>query len=345
MDNINALKEQVAAIQTSVNIVGAGTKSFLGNVNSELPSIEMSSHQGVIEYYPTELVIRARAGTPIKELLALVEQQNQMLAFDPPNHAAAATLGGVVASGLSGSRRPYAGSVKDFVLGAGMILHDGTYSEFGGQVMKNVAGYDVSRLVTGSFGVLGVIADVSLKILPKPALEISRTLELDLMTAQTLVGDLTRAVSPLSANCYADGILSLRFSGSETAVEQTLNQVGGDSLDANFWSDIDTQQAPMFDSASELWRLSTQPQEPLADNQYQLLEWGFSQRWLFDPESDPRIGYTGPGHWTRFKTGISSFEAEAFEPLTPAVLKLHQRIKSVFDPKNVFNPTRMYCAL
>ncbi|MEM7260098.1 MAG: FAD-binding protein, partial [Pseudomonadota bacterium] len=215
-----------------IAIVGGGTRCFLGNAASaseSLHEIDAAGYAGVLDYHPAELTLRAKAGTRISELKDLVAAEGQMLAFDPPAYGDASTLGGVVASGMSGSRRPYAGAVRDFVLGTGLVLHTGEYLEFGGQVMKNVAGYDVSRLVCGSFGIFGVIADVSLKVLPRPETEQSMLLELAQPGAQKLVAEIGARMSCLSASAYFGDALRLRLSGTESAVKADREAIGGDA--------------------------------------------------------------------------------------------------------------------
>jgi|Marorgknorr_s2lv_3_1036020.scaffolds.fasta_scaffold00106_28 glycolate oxidase FAD binding subunit len=346
VDNLEALTEQVAATSKggrSLTIVGGGTKTFLGNppVESAM-EISVRSHCGIVDYHPEELVIRARAGTPIAELKQVLDKEGQILAFDPPDHSGSATLGGVVATGLSGSRRPYSGAVKDFVLGVGMILHDGAYCEFGGQVMKNVAGYDVSRLVCGSFGTLGILADVSLKVLPKPETEITLVFEVSLTQAKQQLEALTRQVSPLSASCFVDGSLRIRLSGGQASVLSSRSALGGEETSSDYWNLLDTHRIEPFLGSDEVWRLSTFSEEPFDDDEFALCDWAFAQRWLINPASNPRVGYQGAGHWTRFKSGNQNIDGEVFEPLSSVELALHKRIKKVFDPNGLFNPQRLY---
>ena len=361
---LTELSNQVATAyneSTPLNIVGGGSKAFLGNRSGDAHQLlSLAAYSGVIDYFPDELVLRVKAGTRVADLVAQLSENNQMLAFDPPAHSDASTIGGVIAAGVSGSRRPYAGAAKDYLLGVGVLLQDGNYCEFGGQVMKNVAGYDVSRLMCGSMGTLGVIVDVSLKVLPKPGCELSLSLEMTLDAARDCVTDLISRVSGLSASCYEAGKLSLRFSGFEQTVRVEVDRMGGEGIDNSFWSTLDIQypgsaplsnlklsspelsdskpSAPMGD---ELWRLSTHANEPIS-HEFPVMDWGFSQRWLVDPSVDPRQDYAGEGHWTRFIAVNPDIDAEPFHPLDPVLTKLHQRVKQNFDARGIFNPGRMY---
>ena len=329
-----------------VDIRGGGSKRFLGYPATDgARELDVTGWTGVIDYHPEELVVRVKAGTPLVDVIALLASESQMLAFEPPIYPGS-TIGGTVATGLSGSRRPYTGSVRDYVLGVGLVSHDGVYQEYGGQVMKNVAGYDVSRLVCGAFGMLGVIADVSFKVLPAPEVETSRCYEIDAAAAVQQLKDLDRRMTPLSASCYTGGQLYLRFSGSAPAVDELLSELGGDPVDDGFWQQVDCRKVSALDSANELWRLSTDWLEPLADNPaYALCDWGFAQRWLADPEGDPREGYQGAGHWTCWRAGTVSpteISRTRFDTLPAPVMALHRQLKLVFDPDRRINSGRCY---
>lgn len=350
MEAPEALCEQVraaAAQGQKLRIVGGKTLAFLGeSITADCEDLSLASHQGVISYHPAELVLRAKAGTPVAEIVQLLESEGQMLAFEPPVYGDSSTIGGLVATGLSGARRPYGGAVRDAILGASLILQNGTWAQFGGQVMKNVAGYDVSRLVCGSHGILGPVTDVSLKVLPAPEIEQSISLEMQQASAQALCASLMQRVSGLSASCYLDSVLYLRFSGSEFLVKEEISKLGGESLDSSFWAQLSNQSLPSFEQASDIWRLSVRPDEKMDNIEFGVMDWGFAQRWLFDPDSDPRRGYQGTGHWTRFlcraKSRRQTFQSLVFQPLPPAQLKITKRLKAAFDPQGIFNPGRMY---
>ncbi|MEX5452570.1 glycolate oxidase subunit GlcE, partial [Stutzerimonas stutzeri] len=165
LDQVN----QALAAKTPLRIQGSGSKAFLGRA-AEGQLLDVREHRGIVSYDPTELVVTARAGTPLAELEATLDEAGQMLPCEPPHFGEGATVGGMIAAGLSGPRRPWSGSVRDFVLGSRVITGQGKHLRFGGEVMKNVAGYDLSRLMAGSFGCLGVLTEISLKVLPKPRL-------------------------------------------------------------------------------------------------------------------------------------------------------------------------------
>lgn len=334
LDDITAAVTDAAGRQAPLYLVGGGSKSHIGHA---LPAgaepFSLRDHEGIVDYHPEELVVRVRAGTPVAELKKALASEGQMLGFDPPDHAGRATIGGVISAGLSGSRRPFAGSARDFVLGVGLVLADGCYREFGGQVMKNVAGYDVSRLVCGAWGTLGLIADVSLKVLPAPEREASVSLAMDIDAARAHVNELRSGVSGLSACCYRDGTLNLRFSGTADVVGAVLAESGGDALDERFWDEVDTQAFV----AGELWRLSTDPAEPV-DHEFAWMDWCFGQRWLAGSGSDPRQDYRGAGHWTRWD---AEGDGEPFSQ-PQGLMALQRQIKQAFDPIGLFNPGRMY---
>ena len=345
MDEIGAFVEVIKKAGRdghSIQISGGATKDFLGYVPEGLQVLTTQAYSGVLDYHPAELIVRVKAGTPVSTLEGLLRSEGQMLAFSPPMHDVASTIGGVVSAGLSGSARPYRGAARDHLLGAGMVLHDGAYCEFGGQVMKNVAGYDVSRLVCGAYGTLGLLVDLSLKVVPVPELEKTISRECSSDVARETVKLLSNRVSPLSASCYSGGTLSVRLSGTEHAVKATEKTLDGTPGDSFFWDQLDAQTLPAFQNAVDVWRLSTDPDEPLFDYDFAILDWGFAQRWLLDPKSDPRRGYAGSGHWTRIRSHPDRFSTAVFQPLSALELGLHRRLKTAFDPSGIFNPGRMY---
>ena len=269
---------------------GGGSKSFYGNPD-EGEVLSTRAFTGVVDYQPKELVLTARAGTPLTEIEALLAGQNQMLAFEPPHFNDPATLGGSIAAGLSGPRRPYAGAARDFVLGVRIIDGTGQPLRFGGQVIKNVAGYDVSRLMAGSLGTLGLITEVSLKVLPKPAAETTLQFELDEAAALLKMNQWAGQPLPLSATSWHAGLLTVRLSGAVSAVHAAQVKLGGETLKdaAAFWQRLRDQSTAFFDKrpaapGQTLWRLAVKPTTPplkLGDAQW--IEWGGAVRWL---ESD-----------------------------------------------------------
>ncbi len=354
---LDALAERVRAAaeaKTPLAIRAGGTKDFYGNsVAGEL--LDPRQYVGIVDYEPTELVITARCGTPLAELESALDARGQMLAFEPPHFGSAATVGGCVAAGLAGPRRACAGSVRDFVLGVRLIDGRGSVLRFGGTVMKNVAGYDVSRLLAGSLGTLGVIAEVSLKVLPKPPAEATLHFELDEATALRRVNEWAGQPLPISATAWCGGALRVRLSGARAAVDAALARLGGERVDAvqaaSFWCGIREHTDPYFAVNAPLWRLSVpSTAAPLTLAGEQMIEWSGAQRWLRTAlpahEIRERAAAAG-GHATLFRGAADSNARSigAFTPLAPAIAAIHQRLKAEFDPAGIFNPGRLYSDL
>lgn len=336
--------------KTPLQICGGGTKHFYGNpvtVQSDT-LLDATMYNGIIDYEPTELVITARAGTRLVDLEAVLDQKGQMLAFEPPGFGVAATLGGCIAAGLSGPRRAAAGAVRDFVLGVRLLDGKGGDLRFGGQVMKNVAGYDVSRLMAGSMGTLGVLLEVSLKVLPKPSSEITLLMQMDEAAAIEKMNQWAGKPLPISATCYRNGVLFLRLSGAASAVRAAQLKLGGEELSEGevFWKSVREQTHEFFQSADFLWRLSMKPTTPpLPLLGEQLMEWNGGLRWLLGNENSDvaiirKIAKDAGGHTTLFRSnepGIS-----VFHPLDPGMMKIHCALKEKFDPSGILNPGRLY---
>ena len=328
-----------------LNICGGGSKRFYGNAATG-EALDVSGYRGILSYEPTELVITARAGTPLAEIEAAMREKGQMLGFEPPHFAAGSTLGGCIAAGLSGPRRAYAGAVRDFVLGIRLLDGRGTDLRFGGQVMKNVAGYDVSRLITGSMGTLGVILEVSLKALPLPPAEITLCREQTQAEALTLMNEWTGKPLPVTATCHVDGRLYVRLAGATSAVQAAAARLGGETVadGVTFWQTLRDQRHAFFDGDVPLWRLSLQSTAPeLQLPGTQLIEWGGALRWLrsdADAMSIRKTARSHDGHATRFRGDDPS--TGAFHPLPSPMLKLHKRVKLAMDPAGILNPGRLY---
>lgn len=342
------LRERVSAAfaaGTPLCIVGGNSKSFLGR-EPRGEVLDVAGHRGIAAYQPTELVITARAGTPLRDLETALADNRQMLPFEPPHFGEGATLGGTIACGLSGPRRSYAGAARDYVLGMRLIDGRGDILHFGGQVMKNVAGFDVSRLMTGAMGTLGVLLEISLKVLPRPAGEI--TLAQELVPADAVAEMNRRAAQPLplSATCYDGDRLYVRLSGTQTAVESGRKHIGGDVISESgmLWENVREQRHGFFAGELPLWRLAVPPATPpLALPGKWLLEWGGAQRWLksgADAAMVRRAAGEAGGHATLFRGG--GRDGERFHPLPQTLLDIHRRLKQAFDPKGILNPGRMY---
>jgi glycolate oxidase FAD binding subunit len=379
-DITEQLRERVLAAavdKTPLCIRGGGTKDFYGNPPSGA-LLETAGHAGIVAYEPTELVVTVRAGTRLAELEAALAEKGQMLAFEPPHFSPlpggergrgrgdaavdlalspdpspasgrgemGATVGGCVAAGLSGPRRATAGAVRDFVLGVKLLSGSGEILNFGGQVMKNVAGYDVARLMAGALGTLGLLLEVSLKVLPKPPAEATLRLELPQDKAIEAMNRWGGQPLPISATCWSDGQLTLRLSGARAAVAAARERIGGEAVaDAEgFWRNVREQQDDYFSGEAALWRLSLPAKSaPLSLPGEPLIEWGGALRWLtFDgPAAVVREAASqAGGHATLFRGSDKS--CGAFQPLPAPLMQIHRNLKRNFDPQGLFNPGRLY---
>jgi glycolate oxidase FAD binding subunit len=335
-----------SASGTALRIRGSGTKDWYGQkLNGEV--LDTTVFSGIVAYDPTELVITARAGTTLREIGKALAEKKQMLAFEPPRFDGLATIGGIVASGLSGPRRQAVGSVRDFVLGTVLMDGKGEVLNFGGQVMKNVAGYDVSRLLTGSLGTLGLLLEVSIKVLPRPFAQHSLQFAMSQEEALHQLNVWGGQPLPLSASCWVNGHLYVRLSGAQAAVDAAIAKMGGAELPQAeaFWDSVREQEHEFFQAVpAGLWRLSVPTTaKPLSLPGEQMIEWGGAQRWLktsADAATIRAAAATVGGHATLHRGGDKS--VGVFQPLAPAVARIHRNLKNTFDPAGVFNPRRMY---
>ncbi len=338
---------EAAASGTALCIRGGGTKDFYGNAPRGEP-LETGSLRGIVAYEPSELYLTARAGTPLAEVEAALAAQGQMLSFEPPHFGDGATVGGCVAAGLAGPRRASQGTafggVRDFVLGARLLDGRGRLLAFGGTVMKNVAGYDVARLLAGSLGILGVITEVTLKVLPRPVRETTLRLRMDEARALEALNEWGGQPWPLSASAWHDGILLLRLSGAPAAITAARGAFGGEELEGGpVWEALREQRHAFFAGDAPLWRVSVpSTAAPVDLGDEQLIEWGGALRWLRSrrpiAEVRARAAALG-GHATLFRGGDRS--QGVFAPLSPAQLAIHRRLKAEFDPAGIMNPGRL----
>lgn len=339
---------RAAADGTALCIVGGGTKDFYGQdlVGEPFPT---RSYTGVVDYDPTELVITARCGTPLEEIERTLAGARQMLGFEPPRFGSGSTIGGCVAAGLSGPRRPYSGAARDHVLGVRLLDGKGEDLAFGGRVMKNVAGFDVSRLTVGSLGTLGVVLEVSLRCLPLPKVEATRILELDGSAAVRRMNEWGARPLPVTATWHAGGKLFVRLSGAESAVASAAREIGGGSLEdaAVFWAAVRDQTNEFFARARDraLWRLSVASTTPYTEfGGAQAIEWGGALRWVTpgDGTETERLrawARQHGGHATLFRGEKST---GVFQALDAPIAAIHRALKSTFDPAGIFNRRRMY---
>jgi glycolate oxidase FAD binding subunit len=337
-----------AASGTALRIRGGGSKDFYGQgLAGDI--LDMRPFAGVISYEPSELVVTARAGTPLVELQALLAAQGQCLPFEPPHFGAYATVGGMVASGLNGPARGTAGAVRDYMLGVKLINGKAEQLTFGGQVMKNVAGYDVSRLMAGALGTLGVLLEVSIKVLPVPLAEATLLFELNQADALRQLNRWGGLPLPVNASCWQDGHLAVRLRGAKAAVAAALTTMGGDVLRNDqalaLWDALREQTLPFFalQAGESLWRVSVpDTAAPLAFGTT-LMEWGGAQRWLKRPAADAlairQAAASAGGHATLFRSADKS--VPVFSPLKSPLDRIHRELKKQFDPSGIFNPGRM----
>lgn len=324
-----------AAGKTPLAIRGSGSKRPCTGEPAGQP-LDVTGHRGIVSHEPTELVITARAGTPLAEIERALAGHNQMLGFEPPHFGPGATLGGTIACGLSGPRRPYAGAARDFVLGARIVNGRGEVLRFGGQVMKNVAGFDAARLMAGSLGTLGVILEVSLKLLPRPARELTLAFHQPPGAAIRTMNTWAGQPLPLSAAAHLGDTLYIRLSGTDTGVHAACARLGGEPVSdgERFWTELREQRHAFFAPGRPLWRLSVPAAAPPLDLPGDwLLDWGGAQRWLVSdaPAALIRARTAAAGGYA---TGVRPV---AFHPLDGPRRRLHQQLQAAFDPAGIFN--------
>ena len=342
--------EQASKQTTALRIVGGNSKAFYGRSDDRLDSAEaldVSGHRGVLSYEPTELVITARAGTPLTEIEKLLDKNGQMLPFEPPAFAETATIGGTIACNLSGPRRAYAGAARDFLLGCKIINGKGEILSFGGEVMKNVAGYDVSRLMAGALGTLGVLLEVSLKVLPKAEMQNTQIFHCSPVEALDRIHRWSQTPLPITASSFHDSTLRVRLAGASEAVKAAINTVGGENIDtdAQYWHDLKEQRLAFFDTEKPLWRISQASDiESFADEDDSnlLYEWGGALRWLkseIPAEVIQQAVAETAGHAILFR---HADQHTCFQLLSPGLLRIHKNLKQAFDPDNILNPGKLY---
>ncbi|MDO5290643.1 MAG: glycolate oxidase subunit GlcE [Pseudomonadota bacterium] len=331
-----------------LRVRGGGTKDFYGQrLHGEL--LDVRPLAGIVSYEPSELVVTVRAGTRLRELEALLAEQRQYLAFEPPRFGAASTVGGMVAAGLSGPARASVGAVRDYVLGVQMLNGRGELLTFGGQVMKNVAGYDVSRLMAGSLGTLGVITQVSLKVMPLPPAECTLVFELSETSARQQLNRWGGQPLPLNASCWMGGQLAVRLRGAQAAVAAACKLMGGQLLDETRaqqqWAALRDQRLPHFrlGLGEALWRVSVPDTATPLNLGPTLVEWHGAQRWIkATPQDALRVREAAAragGHATLFRGGDG--HTPVFTPLSAPLARIHAALKQSFDPAGILEPERM----
>ena len=330
---------------TPLNIIGAGTKSFLGRVSPDAAPLDVKGHSGIIEYDPAELVLVARAGTPLREIKDLLGNNQQMLGFEPPFVDNSATLGGAIAAGLAGPARAYSGGVRDFILGAGFINGKGESITTGGKVMKNVAGFDLFRPMAGSMGTLGVLLKIAIRTIPRPEAELSLIQEENNeASALEKINHWTGKTQAISGATWDGQMIRIRLSGSAAGIQHGHAQIGGEILtDETYWHDLNNLELGFFKQNGRLWRVSVAAMSgPVGENLPQLIDWGGAQRWLKSDEAPDTIRTRAArvgGHATCFSDDQS---VSTFQPLEGSLLTLNKRFKAALDPAGILNPGRLH---
>jgi len=356
-DFIRLLAERVkiaAANNTPLAIHGGNSKSFYGG-GIVGDALDMCGYAGIIDYQPRELVLTVRAGTRLADIEEAMREANQMLPFEPPHFTSeatsVATIGGAVATGLSGPRRAYTGATRDFILGARVINGRGEDLRFGGRVIKNVAGYDVSRLMTGAMGTLGILTDLSFKVLPLPAAEITLQFAMDEASAIQVFNEWAGKPLPISASAWFDGVATLRLSGAIAAVAAAKTKLSGEEVSSapakQFWLRLRDHQHDFFGLSAPLWRLSMPATtKPIFVDTTQLIEWGGALRWLsteMDATSIRSVVANVGGHATLFRAAHKNAtkNATVFQPLPAKLAEIHRYLKNAFDPADILNRGRL----
>ena len=358
-DNILEQVKTAFDKKSPLRISAGQSKSFYGNhVNGDI--ISTAEHTGIITYQPSELVVTVRSGTLLSELEAELKTNKQMLAFEPPQHSANSTIGGAIACGLSGPRRMACGAARDFVLGTTIINGKAEKLRFGGQVMKNVAGYDASRLMVGAQGTLGLLLDLSIKILPMSDAEVTLQFKTELIIAVQHIRQWIKQGLPITASCYTDNTLTLRLSSTTSAVNTSAKTIqklfASEEISNDFWLSIKNQSHDFFAAnnlteSQQLWRCSHQTNTPIynaginnnTDNQ--LIEWNGALRWIKSNQTLYDEAEKHNGHATLYPINQNNKHNNLFQPLQPGLMKIHQRMKRAFDPENILNAGRLYADL
>jgi glycolate oxidase FAD binding subunit len=348
---MNALADRLeqvrdaAAKERALNVVGGNSKQHLGREPTGDP-VDMSTYSGIVDYQPSELVITVRAGTTISDLQNALAEENQVLASEPPEFDGRATVGGTLACNLSGPSRPWQGSIRDNVLGVRIINGKAEHLRFGGQVMKNVAGYDVSRLMAGAMGTLGILTEVTLKVIPKPEATMTVCRPADATDALRAMHDLSRTPLPINGASWCDGKLYVRLAGPASVVTAAAEQIEGTAVsgDHEFWTGLREMSLPFFAGAEDPWCISLRAtRDHLMPEGNWLFDWRGARRWLAadcDRDTLGRLVTDAGGELWRMRGGGNA--GEVFPARSEAYRNMLLRLKQALDPAGIFNPGRLY---
>ncbi|MCY3802855.1 MAG: glycolate oxidase subunit GlcE [Gammaproteobacteria bacterium] len=343
-ETIAARIRDAARHKTALQLLGGNTKAFYGRSIQATP-LCLADYSGVVEYEPSELYITARCGTPLTAIEQIIGEENQMLPFEPPHFGTTATLGGAIAAGLAGPGRVSSGTVRDSMLGAEIINGKGEYLCFGGKVMKNVAGYDVSRLMCGALGTLGVLMSVTLRLLPKPQCEQTVVIAEAPVDAIHKMNAWALTPMPITATFHDGKSLYVRLTGSSSTIEKCQDEIGGERIEQSelFWIRVREQTHEAFASDAPLWRIQVPPStDPLDITGPCAMEWNGALRWHAthtDASTIREVTRQAGGQACQFRGPAIE---HVFNPLPSALLKIHQRLKHAFDPEGILNPGKMY---
>ncbi len=344
------LREQILEARDAgkkLNIVGGGTKQFMGReADSKADTLDLSKHTGIVEYHPVELIMTVRAGTKIADIEKALDKEGQCLHFEPPVFGKGSTIGGTLACNLSGPARPWSGSVRDQVLGIRLLNGKGEHLRFGGQVMKNVAGYDTSRLQAGAMGTLGAITEISLKVMPKPAMTVTLVEDMPQSDVIRYMNQRAGESKPITGAAWVDGKVYLRLSGAKSAVEATAEKWSGEVMENgdDFWHQLRHMTHDFFKGDEPLWRFSIGSTAPNPElDGPMLIDWAGSQRW-YRGEADAAklesMAQQAGGQVSLFRGGDRTNDVMHYQP--QALQAIQTRLKESFDPDGLFNPGRLY---
>ena len=354
MDISSQLQQQIinaAQTRQALQIIGNNSKAFYGCITDDdsATPLFVSEHSGIIDYQPSELTITARAGTALKEIIELLAEHRQMLAFEPPTFDGKASLGGCIATAMAGPRRPWTGSVRDYLIGMRLLTGDGKDIRVGGKVMKNVAGYDLFRPMAGALGTLGIMLDITLKLLPLPEAEASFSMKLEPAAMQGILRDRRHASMPISAASYNDGTLNIRLSGSAASIDDAINKLPTDAqeISAGYWQKLNEHKLSFFDDPAPLYRMVVPGNAPcdfIAGET--LIDWAGALRWIKTSAAFSEVQNHAAalgGTASVYRNGHKN--EDVFSHMPDPLFALHERIKGIMDPVGILNPGRLYRAL